>query len=1087
MNDTKTPGDKTLHPATGKTLTLKRPVEQGMVRQSFSHGRSKAVVVEKVKRRVIAPGEAAGQGTGQAAPAAPAAAPAAPRPAAPAAAPSAASAPAPVAPAPAPVEAKAPAAAAPVSAPVAPAPAAEAPAPQAAAPAPVEAKAPAAPAVEAPAAPAPVAEVPAPAVAEPAPVAPKAAPAEPVQAAAQTPTPQAPAPKAAAPASAPQTSAPRSAAPAASEAKPAASRPGQSTGGRSDGPRTAAGASSRPGSQGSQRPGAGGPPGRPGQPPRSGGPGADRRPGAGGPPGRPGAQQRPGGSGVVLRTLTEEERNARASALADARVREVEERRMAEERRAAEEEARRRAERERVERAEREAAEARKREEESRRAQEDESKRRAEQEARKRFGGEEQGNRPAGAGTTTGGNAGAGAAATTARPLTPRPAGTAESEDEERRAARRGPGARVAPPVKVPRAPAGQEKQRGRLTLVTALSGDDERQRSLASFRRRTQRMTGHRAQESKEKILREVILPETITIQELANRMSERAVDVIRMLMKQGQMVKITDVIDADTAELIAEELGHTVRRVSESDVEEGLFDTPDSPESLVPRPAVVTIMGHVDHGKTSLLDAIRKANVVSGEAGGITQHIGAYQVTSPSGSKITFIDTPGHAAFTAMRARGAKVTDIVVLVVAADDGVMPQTVEAIHHARAAKVPLIVAINKIDKPGAKPERVRSELLQYEVQVETMGGDTLEVEVSAKEHLNLDKLLEAIALQSELLDLRANPDRAAEGTVVEAKLDRGRGPVATVLVQRGTLKVGDIVVAGAEWGRVRALISDTGANVDTAGPSLPVEVLGFNGTPEAGDRLAVVENEARAREITDYRQRQKREKAAARSATVRGSLEQMMSQVKATGRKEFPLIIKGDVSGSVEAIIGALEKVGNDEVQARIIHSGAGGINESDVTLAETSGAAIIAFNVRANKEARDAAERAGIEIRYYNIIYDLVDDVKKAMSGLLAPINRETMLGNALIKEIFAVSKVGKVAGCTVTDGNVERGQHVRLIRDNVVIHEGKLATLNRFKDAVNVVHAGQDCGMSFENYQDMRAGDVIECYRVEVIQRSL
>ncbi|MFG1282411.1 translation initiation factor IF-2 [Xanthobacter autotrophicus] len=1084
MNDTKTPGDKTLHPATGKTLTLKRPVEQGMVRQSFSHGRSKAVVVEKVKRRVIAPGEAAGQGTGQAAPAAPAAAPAAPRPAAPAAAPSAASAPAPVAPAPAPVEAKAPAAAAPVSAPVAPAPAAEAPAPQAAAPAPVEAKAPAAPAVEAPAAPAPVAEVPAPAVAEPAPVAPKAAPAEPVQAAAQTPTPQAPAPKAAAPASAPQTSAPRPAAPAASEAKPAASRPGQSTGGRSDGPRTAAGASSRPGSQGSQRPGA---PNRPGQPPRSGGPGADRRPGSGGPPGRPGAQQRPGGSGVVLRTLTEEERNARASALADARVREVEERRMAEERRAAEEEARRRAERERVERAEREAAEARKREDETRRAQEDESKRRAEQEARKRFGGEEQGNRPAGAGTTTGGNAGAGAAATTARPLTPRPAGTAESEDEERRAARRGPGARVAPPVKVPRAPAGQEKQRGRLTLVTALSGDDERQRSLASFRRRTQRMTGHRAQESKEKILREVILPETITIQELANRMSERAVDVIRMLMKQGQMVKITDVIDADTAELIAEELGHTVRRVSESDVEEGLFDTPDSPESLVPRPAVVTIMGHVDHGKTSLLDAIRKANVVSGEAGGITQHIGAYQVTSPSGSKITFIDTPGHAAFTAMRARGAKVTDIVVLVVAADDGVMPQTIEAINHARAAKVPLIVAINKIDKPGAKPERVRSELLQYEVQVETMGGDTLEVEVSAKEHLNLDKLLEAIALQSELLDLRANPDRAAEGTVVEAKLDRGRGPVATVLVQRGTLKVGDIVVAGAEWGRVRALISDTGANVDTAGPSLPVEVLGFNGTPEAGDRLAVVENEARAREITDYRQRQKREKAAARSATVRGSLEQMMSQVKATGRKEFPLIIKGDVSGSVEAIIGALEKVGNDEVQARIIHSGAGGINESDVTLAETSGAAIIAFNVRANKEARDAAERAGIEIRYYNIIYDLVDDVKKAMSGLLAPINRETMLGNALIKEIFAVSKVGKVAGCTVTDGNVERGQHVRLIRDNVVIHEGKLATLNRFKDAVNVVHAGQDCGMSFENYQDMRAGDVIECYRVEVIQRSL
>ncbi|MFG1302432.1 translation initiation factor IF-2, partial [Xanthobacter sp. V3C-3] len=819
---------------------------------------------------------------------------------------------------------------------------------------------------------------------------------------------------------------------------------------------------------------------RPGQQqPRSGGGAPERRPG--GPAGRPGQQQRPGGSGVVLRTLTEDERNARASALADARVRAVEEARMAEERRAAEEEARRRAERERAERAEREAAEARKREEEARRAQEEDKKRKAEQEARKRFG-EDQGGaaRPAGAG------AGAGAA-TAARPLTPRPAGTAAEEDEERRAARRGPGARPVAPVKVPRAPAGQEKQRGRLTLVTAQSGEEERQRSVASFRRRTQRMTGHRAQESKEKISREVILPETITIQEFANRMSERAVDVIRLLMKQGQMVKITDVIDADTAELIAEDLGHTVRRVSESDVEEGLFDTPDEPETLLPRPAVVTIMGHVDHGKTSLLDAIRKANVVSGEAGGITQHIGAYQVTAPSGSKITFIDTPGHAAFTAMRARGAKVTDIVVLVVAADDGVMPQTVEAINHARAARVPLIVAINKIDKPGAKPERVRTELLQHEVQVESMGGETLEVEVSAKEQLNLDKLLEAIALQSELLDLRANPDRDAEGTVVEAKLDRGRGPVATVLVQRGTLHVGDIVVAGAEWGRVRALISDTGANVETAGPSFPVEVLGFNGTPEAGDRLAVVENEARAREITDYRQRQKREKAAARSATIRGSLEQMMNQAKSTGRKEFPLIIKGDVSGSVEAIIGALEKVGNDEVQARIIHSGAGGINESDVTLAETSGAAIIAFNVRANKEARDAAERAGIEIRYYNIIYDLVDDVKKAMSGLLAPINRETMLGNALIKEIFLVSKVGKVAGCQVTDGTVEKGQHVRLIRDNVVIHEGKLATLNRYKDAVNTVVAGQDCGMSFENYQDMRAGDVIECFRVEVIQRSL
>ncbi|QTL05128.1 translation initiation factor IF-2 [Aquabacter sp. L1I39] len=1068
MNDTKTPGDKTLHPAPGKTLTLKRPVEQGTVRQSFSHGRSKAVVVEKVKRRTFAPGEAAPNAAPAPTPA-PAPAPAAARPAAPATP----AAPRPAAPAqpPAPVTARAPEAApAPTPAPAPAAPATPA------APAPVTAKAP----VEAPATPAPAAPVEAPvAKAEaPAPAAPVVeAPAAPTPA--PTAAPAAGASVSAKPAPAPQppaSPAPRTSAPASTPSRPmdnrttssgAASRP---TGSSSSGPaRNVSTGGQRPG-QGQQRPGQGN--NRPGQ----GGPNADRRSGGPGGGGRPGAQ-RPGGSGVVLRTLTEEERNARANALADARVRAVEEQRMAEERRVAEEEARRRAERERAERAEREAAEARKREEESRRALEDESKRKAEQEARKRFGEEQ-------------GAARSASATPAARPLTPRPAATTtptEGEDEERRPARRGATPpRPAAPVKLPKSP-GSEKSRGRLTLTNALSSEEERQRSVASFRRRTQRMTGHRAMESKEKISREVILPETITIQELANRMSERAVDVIRMLMKQGQMVKITDVIDADTAELIAEDLGHTVRRVSESDVEEGLFDVADAPEKLLPRPPVVTIMGHVDHGKTSLLDAIRKANVVSGEAGGITQHIGAYQVTSPLGGKITFIDTPGHAAFTAMRARGAKVTDIVVLVVAADDGVMPQTIEAINHARAAKVPLIVAINKIDKPDAKPERVRSELLQYEVQVESMGGETLEVEVSATKQINLDKLLEAISLQSEILNLTANPDRAAEGTVIEAKLDRGRGPVATVLIQRGTMHIGDIVVAGAEWGRVRALITDVGANTDAAGPSFPVEVLGFNGTPEAGDRLAVVENEARAREITDYRQRQKREKAAARSATVRGSLEQMMSQVRSSGRKEFPLIIKGDVQGSVEAIIGALEKVGNDEVQARVIHSGAGGINESDVTLAETSGASIIAFNVRANKEAREAAERAGIEIRYYNIIYDLVDDVKQAMSGLLAPINRETMLGNALIKEIFAVSKVGKVAGCTVTDGIVERGQHVRLIRDNVVIHEGKLSTLNRYKDAVNTVHAGQDCGMSFENYQDMRAGDVIECYRVEVVRRSL
>ncbi|WP_425105712.1 translation initiation factor IF-2 [Ancylobacter sp.] len=987
MTDTKNPGEKTMGVGQGgkTTLTLKRPVEQGVVRQSFSHGRSKSVVVEKVKRRVLGPGDKPEAPT----PAAPASPPASAPPAAQAARP------APAAPA----------------APARPAPSA-----------PAAAAAPARPAVSAPAA------APATATAAPAPARPAAsAPARPV------------------------TSAP---------ARPAASAPARPAG--------SAPASSTPAGSSSGRP-----------PLRT-----QPSPGANLSSPRPAPQgSRPGG--VVLRTLTEEEARARAAALQDARIREVEDRKRAEI------EAARRAEREAREKIEREAAEARKREEDARRAFEEEAKRKSEQEARKRFGEDQ----PAAASASPASRAATPAspsqtpAAAPGAPRVATPRGPMDAEEDDRRPARRGPGgapARPAVPAK-PTRTAGPEKSRGRLTVVNAQSADDERQRSVASFRRRTQRMSGHRHVEAKEKIAREVTIPETISIQELANRMAERAVDVIRLLMKQGQMVKITDVIDADTAQLIAEELGHSVRRVAESDVEEGLFDTADTEENLETRPPVVTIMGHVDHGKTSLLDAIRKANVVSGEAGGITQHIGAYQVTSPLGGKITFIDTPGHAAFTAMRARGAKVTDIVVLVVAADDGVMPQTVEAINHARAAKVPLIVAINKIDKPDAKPERVRSELLQYEVQVESLGGDTLEVEVSAKAQTNLDKLLELISLQAEVLDLKANPNRDAEGTVIEAKLDRGRGPVATVLVQRGTLHVGDIVVAGAEMGRVRALIDDKGNNVSDAGPSFPVEVLGFNGTPEAGDRLAVVENEARAREITDYRQRQKREKAAARSATVRGSLEQMMSQAKTTGRKEFPLIIKGDVSGSVEAIISSLEKLGTDEVQARIIHSGAGGVNESDVTLAETAGAAIIAFNVRANKEARDAAERAGIEIRYYNIIYDLVDDVKAAMGGLLAPVNRETMLGNALIKEIFAVSKVGKVAGCLVTDGIVERGQHVRLIRDNVVIHEGKLATLNRFKDAVNTVHSGQECGMSFENYQDMRAGDVIECYRVEVVQRTL
>ena len=763
----------------------------------------------------------------------------------------------------------------------------------------------------------------------------------------------------------------------------------------------------------------------------------------------------PKSSGVVLRTLTEEERSARAQALAGAQLRELEERERAEE------EARVRRGREETDRAERAAAEARKLNEEVRRKHDEETKRKADEVAKKRFGAD----------------------AATTRPGA-RPALEADEDEAPRSPRRGGAAARPAPAPKAPRS--GGEKRRGRLTVVTALSADEVRERSVASFRRRVQRMTGHR-DEPKEKIAREVTIPETITIQELANRMAERGVDVIRILMQQGHMAKITDTIDADTAQLIAEELGHTVRRVAESDVEEGMFDAADNAENLQPRAPVVTIMGHVDHGKTSLLDAIRSTEVAAGEAGGITQHIGAYQVTSPSGGRVTFIDTPGHAAFTAMRARGAKITDIVVLVVAADDGVMPQTVEAIHHAKAAKVPIIVAINKIDKPDARPERVRTELLQHEIQVESLGGDTLEIEVSAKEKTNLDKLLDVIALQAEVLELKANPNRPAEGTVIEARLDRGRGPVATVLVQRGTLKPGDIVVAGSEWGRVRALMSDTGHSVVAAGPSMPVEVLGFNGTPEASDRLAVVDTESRAREITDYRDRQKREKMAARQTGMRGSLEQMMNQLKTTGRKDFPLVIKGDVQGSIEAIVGALDKLSTEEVAALIIFAGAGGITESDVRLAEASGAAIIGFNVRAHKEAREAAEQAGIEIRYYDIIYNLVDDVKKAMSGLLAPTLRETMLGNATILEIFKVSKVGNVAGCRVTDGTVERGANVRLIRDNVVVHQGKLSQLKRFKDDAREVVAGQECGMAFENYQDMKVGDVIECYRVESVQRTL
>ncbi|WP_048645321.1 translation initiation factor IF-2 [Nitratireductor soli] len=761
-------------------------------------------------------------------------------------------------------------------------------------------------------------------------------------------------------------------------------------------------------------------------------------------------------SGVVLNSLSSGELEARRRALQDSKVRE------AEERVRALEDAKRRAEEDAQRQREREDSARRQAEEEERLKVEAEARRRSEEEARRRA------------------------------PVADQAIVVPEDDDEGKSKSKGLPVKRVTPTkTEVAPRPAKprteDERRRGKLTLNKALSDDGEaRGRSLSSMRRRQEKFRRAQHQEPREKISREVVLPETITIQELASRMAERAVDVVKYFMKEGQILKPGDVIDADTAELVAEEFGHTVKRVAESDVEEGLFNIADKSEDMKSRPPVVTIMGHVDHGKTSLLDAIRHANVVSGEAGGITQHIGAYQVVQ-DGQTITFIDTPGHAAFTAMRARGAEATDIAILVVAADDSVMPQTIESINHAKAAGVPIIVAINKMDKPEANAQKVRTELLQHEVFVESLGGEVLDVEVSAVKGTNLDKLLEAIVLQSEVLELKANPDRTAEGVVIEAKLDRGRGSVATVLVQTGTLHTGDIIVAGNEWGRVRALVNDRGEQMKEAPPSMPVEILGLQGTPQAGDRIAVVESEARAREIAEYRQRLARDKSVARQAGQRGSLEQMMSQLQDSGLKEFPLIIKGDVQGSIEAISSALEKLGTEEVQARIVHAGAGAITESDVSLAETSEAAIIGFNVRANKQARDAAEQAGIEIRYYNIIYDLVDDIKAAMSGLLSPERRETFLGNAEILEVFNVSKVGKVAGCRVTEGKVERGAGVRLIRDSVVIHEGKLKTLKRFKDEVSEVPAGQECGMAFENYEDIRAGDVIEAFRVEHITRTL
>jgi len=662
-------------------------------------------------------------------------------------------------------------------------------------------------------------------------------------------------------------------------------------------------------------------------------------------------------------------------------------------------------------------------------------------------------------------------------------------EEEGEESSRRG--RRGAPPAR--RGGGGDRRRTGKMTVTQALSDEEGvRQRSLASMRRRIEREKRQAMQHQEQvKITRDVILPEVITVQELANRMSERGADVIKALMKMDVMATITQSIDADTAELIASEFGHRVKRVTEADVEANLSVIEDAPENLKPRPPVVTVMGHVDHGKTSLLDALRKTDVVAGEAGGITQHIGAYQIVLPDPmhgfDRITFIDTPGHAAFTEMRARGATVTDIVILVVAADDGVKPQTIEAIRHAKAANAPLIVAINKCDLPAANPGRVRQELLQHDIQVEDMGGEVLSVEISAKTGKGLDKLQESILLQAEMLDLKANPDRPADGAVVEARLERGRGSVATVLVQRGTLRVGDIFVAGSEWGRVRALIDDHGANITEAGPAMPVEVVGLNGTPVAGDDLTVVPTEAKAREIGAFRQRRRR--ALHATANQRGSLEQMLENIKAGSAKEFCVLIKGDVHGSVEALKNALVKLSadNEEVKVHVLDAAVGAITESDVTLAHASNGLIIGFNVRANPQAREMAKRDGVEIRYYAVIYNVIDDVKQALTGMLAPDLREKFLGNAQILQVFNITKVGKVAGCKVTDGVVKRGAKVRLLRDNVVIHEGTLKTLKRLKDEVKEVREGFECGMAFENYDNIQEGDTIECFEMEEVARVL
>jgi len=758
--------------------------------------------------------------------------------------------------------------------------------------------------------------------------------------------------------------------------------------------------------------------------------------------------------------LTGEERAARARALEDAKKSEE----AAVEQRAIEE---KRQEEERIRQAEEAAKEA-----EAARARAAEEAKKATQEAKK----------PAPVAAAPAAKAKA-APTPAAKPSTRRKEGEAESESGAARR-RKGPSNRLSIDRRDQR-----RRASGKMTVVQALS-DDERQRSLASMRRareREKRAAAGKGPIEAHKIVREVVIPDAITVAELANRMAVRGAEVVKALMKLGIMGTINHVVDTDTAELIVAEFGHKAKRVSEADVEIGLAGAEDDQADMQPRPPVVTVMGHVDHGKTSLLDALRSTSVASGEAGGITQHIGAYQVDTPSGAKITFLDTPGHAAFTQMRQRGAKATDLVVLVVAADDGVMPQTVEAIKHAQAAEVPMIVAINKMDKRDSNPDRVRNELLQHNVVVEEVGGDVLAVPISATEKQNLDKLEEAILLQSELLELRANPDRAAEGVVIEAKLERGRGVVATVLVQRGTLKIGDVLVAGSEWGRVRALINDHGDNVKFAGPSEPVEVLGLGEPPLAGDEVVVVEDEGRAREVTEYRRKVVRDKSVV--AAGRGSVEQMLSQIAQGQVKELPLVIKADVHGSLEAIVGNVEALTKDEseIAARMLLSGVGGISESDVTLAAASNAVIVGFNVRADPPARALAKRDGVEIRYYSVIYELLEDLRGMLSGLLAPIERENILGYTRIKEVFNITKVGKIAGCEVTEGLVRRGARVRILRDNVVIHDGVLSSLKRHKDEVREVKEGLECGMAFENYQDIKVDDVVETYEIEQVAREL